>query len=404
MLGEGRRFRLARNAMPTAGLWPSGKRSVSPPSPEPVDPFRGTPYRSIRRLKARQMTEIYEVMAPAGRCLAKILRPQFVSVPQVVDRLRLEADILSAIEHPNVVRLLGRGTTSEKRPYLVLERLVGHTLRRELVDRGALPVLTGVDLVLQALGGVAAIHQLGVVHRDLKPDNLFLCRSKTEGRLLKILDFGFAKVLTTSTRIAPLIVSTEEHAFVGAPRFVAPEQLVFGGTVDSRADIYTLGLVLYTVVFGREPHHDVDSRIELLRAHLEGRLHQPSPDTAERVSKELVEIIWCATNRSPSERFPSADAFSAALRDFIAGRSTPERKTAARPVMTMERHAEMTAALEANPPDAAQVRRRYGIVSRRQLHAVEQWWREHIESKPKVQAEWRALVDLNKRRPSTRPR
>src|SRR5258708_3201362 len=211
---------------------------------------------------SRTMTEIYEVDSKGGRCLAKILRPEFLELPQVVDRLRLEAAILSAVEDPHVVRLLDYRTTPAGRPFIVLERLVGHTLRRELVRRGALPVAEAADFVLQALGGIDAVHRLGVVHRDLKPDNLFVSRSKGGARTLKLLDFGFATVLKVPgarKRIAPLAISTSDKEFVGAPRFVAPEQLVVGGKVDHRADIYTLGLILYTLALGREPHHDVES-------------------------------------------------------------------------------------------------------------------------------------------------
>src|SRR5262249_22183119 len=147
--------------------------------------------------------------------------------------------------------------------------------------------------------------------------------------------------------------------FVGAPRFVAPEQLVIGKTVDHRADLYTLGLVLYTTALGREPHHDIESRDGLLRAHLEGQLASPSPETAERVSTELLAIIARATSTSRSARFASAEEFETELRDFAASRRGPR---AAR-TMTVQQHAEMTAAIEVNPKDAEEIRQRYGVMT-----------------------------------------
>ncbi len=357
------------------------------------DPFRGTPFRAIRRLKVRQFTEIYEVEAPGGRCLAKILRAECLSMPQVVDRMRLEADILSSLNHPNVVRLFDRGKTPEKRPYLVLERLVGHTLRRELVKRGASPIAQAVDLVLQALDGVDAVHRLGIVHRDLKPDNLFLARTKARGRTLKILDFGFAKVLgesTGSTYIAPLAISTSEREFVGAPRYVSPEQLLAGKHVDYRADIYTLGLILYLLVLGREPHHDVDSQSELLRAQLEGHLDPPSTETAKRVPDELMAIIWRATAMDPTGRFWSANEFAAELRQFV----DQQRPAARTPTLSIQQHAELTAAIEVEPTRVDELRARYGVISRAQVQAVEAWWKQNVANDPKVHAKWRALVDL----------
>ncbi len=350
-------------------------------------------FRAIRRLKARQFTEIYEVDAPGGRCLAKILRAECLSMPQVVDRMRLEADILSSLNHPNVVRLFDRGKTPEKRPYLVLERLVGHTLRRELVKSGTPPIVEPVDLVLQALNGIDAVHRLGIAHRDLKPDNLFLARTRERGRTLKILDFGFAKVLgetTGSTYIAPLAISTSEREFVGAPRFVSPEQLVAGKHVDHRADIYTLGLILYMLVLGREPHYDIDSQSELLRAQLEGRLDTPSTETAKRVPDELLAIIWRATATDPAARFWSANEFAAELRQFAESR----RPAGVSRTFTVQQHAELTAAIEVEPERANDLRARYGVVSRAQVQAVDAWWKQNVAHDPKVHAKWRALVDF----------
>jgi serine/threonine-protein kinase len=330
--------------------------------------------------------------------LAKILRPDFLSMPQVVDRLRLEGDILDALDHPNVVRLLDRGTTASGQPYLVLERLVGHTVRRELVRRGALPVVEAVDFALQALTGVGAVHRIGIVHRDLKPDNLFLCRSSRGGRALKVLDFGFAKVLEhrgAKPAIAPLVESTTEQGFVGAARFIAPEQLLMGKAVDHRADLYTLGLVLYTLVLGREPHHEIDSRDEILRAQIEGRLPPPSSDTAERVSPKLLAIIWRATNFARTARFASAEEFEAELREFLSDQALAPP---AMRILTVQQHAEMTATIEANPDQAEEVRAKYGIRSSADERAVVAWWKRNIVAHPEAHAKWRALVDLYRQR------
>jgi serine/threonine protein kinase len=271
-------------------------------------------------LRARKFTEIHEVESSEGRHLAKILRPECLPLLQVVERLRLEGDILAALNEPHVVRLHDRGRTPGDCPYLVLERLVGHTLRREIVRRGSLPVLEATELTLQLLKGLAAVHALGVVHRDIKPDNLFLCRAKRGVGLLKILDFGFAKVLEDSTsiaRVAPLAISTDDREFVGGYRYVAPEQILMGKRVDHRADLYLAGLVLHALVTGREPFHDVRNRNELLEAQLEEMLYPPSPDTASRVPRELFVIIRRATGKEPAARFPSAGDFADELRRFV---------------------------------------------------------------------------------------
>jgi serine/threonine protein kinase len=302
------------------------------------DPFLGTPYRSVRRLRARKFTEIHEVESSEGRHLAKILRPECLPLLQVVERIRLEGDILAALSDQHVVRLHNRGRTPDDCPYLVLERLVGHTLRREIVRRGSLPVLEAVELTLQLLSGLSAVHEVGVVHRDLKPDNLFLCRTKQGIGRLKILDFCFAKAFedpTSITRIAPLAISTDDREFVGGYRYVAPEQIVMGKRVDHRADLYLVGLVLHALVTGREPFHDVRNRRELLDAQLEEMLYPPSPDTAARVPRELFVIIRRATSKEPGARFQSAAEFTDELREFVemmrvagsrVGREPPRQK------------------------------------------------------------------------------
>lgn len=353
------------------------------------DPFLGTPYRVVRRLYARNLTDIYELEAPVGRCLAKVLRPEFLSMRQVVDRMRLESEVLGVLTHVNVVRRYDAGTTRDGCPYIVLERLAGHTLRREVVKRGPLPVPEAVDYMVQALAGAAAIHRAGVVHRDLKLDNLFLAR-EAGMRRIKILDFGFAKAMSgpAMARVEPLVISTDQREFVGAHRFAAPEQIVAGKTVDQRADIYTLGLVLYNLTFGREPFHDVRSRDELLRAQQERPLYPPSPKTGERVPEALTAIITRATSKDREERFSSAEEFAAELRAFLNARGMRTRRS-----LTVTQHAEMTAEIQADPERAADIRLRYGIVTAAHIRAVEHWWKSNVAIDPATHEKWQALVD-----------
>jgi hypothetical protein len=131
---------------------------------------------------------------------------------------------------------------------------------------------------------------------------------------------------------------------------------------------------------------------------VEGRLEPPSADTAERVSKDLLAIIWHATSTAPSARFGSADEFAEELRQFVAARRPMPRAVASARMLTVQQHAEMTAAIEAHPEQTEELRDRYGIVSSTRMRAVDAWWKENIESHPKVHAKWRALVDLYRRR------
>ena len=129
------------------------------------------------------------------RVVVKLIRENLADSAQYVDRMRLEAQTLAAISHPHVVAVLDVGKTPDDRMFIVMEKLVGRTLDDELDARGLLPVDEAVTLVRQILDGLDAAHTLGVVHRDIKPANLFLCDVPRGPRVLKILDFGIAKVL-----------------------------------------------------------------------------------------------------------------------------------------------------------------------------------------------------------------
>jgi serine/threonine-protein kinase len=343
------------------------------------------------------MTEIHEVESNEGRrYFAKILRPDCVAMLQVVERLRLEGDVLAALDDPHVVRLQGRGRTTDGRPYLILEHLVGRTLRREVVRRKTIPPLEAAELAIQLLEGLMAVHAIGVVHRDLKPDNLFLCRSKEAAAKLKILDFGFAKVLETpSTRsvVPPLAISTDEQEFVGGHRYVAPEQIQIGKPFDHRADLYLVGLVLHTLLTGREPFHDVRSPRELLQAQIEETLYPPSTETADQVPEELLKIIRRATSKDPDARYQKASEFAGALWMFVGVRRVPQEPSGKK-TLSVQQHAEMTAAIEIEPERAREIRTAYGIVSSGQLLAIETWFQSHVEKDPDVLEKWRALVDI----------
>src|SRR5205814_1105486 len=124
------------------------------------------------------------------------LREELASDPRFVDRLRVEAQSLAAVSHPNIVNVTDLGQTPTGRPYIVMERLYGRTLREELKDRRAIPVVEAIGIARQILDGLGAAHRIGIVHRDVKLDNVFVCESKGQApALIKILDFSIVKVL-----------------------------------------------------------------------------------------------------------------------------------------------------------------------------------------------------------------
>ncbi|WP_437632257.1 serine/threonine-protein kinase [Sorangium sp. So ce854] len=283
----------------------------------------GTPYRPVRRLGRGGMGEVIEA-AHVGLdkpVVVKLLHRDLNREPRLVERMRVEAQSLARLAHPNLVTVTDFGRTAEGRTFLVMERLYGRTMREELAARGALPALEALDLVMQALAGLAAAHGAGIVHRDVKLENLFVCDADARGRrAVKVLDFGIAKVVAPGgdgRAPAPSLYQTEEGVLVGTPRYLSPEQAC-GLAVDARTDVYAAGVVLYTLVAGRGPFEHVRPIHELLRAHASEIPAPPSCHAPRPVPPELDRAVMRALEKRPELRFPDAAAFAAELSRIAA--------------------------------------------------------------------------------------
>ncbi len=283
------------------------------------DPLYGTPYRALRRIGAGGMGEVLEVehRQLKKRVVAKLLRTELANDPGFVDRMRVEAQALAALSHPNLVSVMDFGQTADGRPYFIMERLEGNTLTHELRQHGALPAPVAVRYTRELLAALAAAHALGVVHRDIKLDNLFLHRARGEHTQLKVLDFGVAKILQGASRNAPAppALATTAGVVVGTPRFVSPEQAL-GQPVDARSDLYAVGLVLYTLLAGRGPFDDVP-RQQLVAARIQRSAEAPSRHAPSFVSSKLDAIVMRALEKRPEDRFDSAEQFEAALAEVV---------------------------------------------------------------------------------------
>lgn len=179
----------------------------------------------------------------------KLLNHHLSSDPTVVARFQNEARAVNKIDHPNIVDIFAFGKLSDGRPYFVMELLTGKTLKAYLKER---PLFGYKDLLAifeQILSALAAAHEKGVIHRDLKPDNIFLVLKEGQAPFIKILDFGIAK-MTTDLDAEEL---TRTGAALGTAHYMAPEQCRGEKPIDHRADIYALGVILYLVLTGRLP-------------------------------------------------------------------------------------------------------------------------------------------------------
>jgi serine/threonine protein kinase len=289
---------------------------VSGPPPPVSDPFAGTPYRAVRPLGGGGMGDVFlvEHVALGKVFAAKVLRADHTRSEQLLDRLRLEAHALGRLRHAHIVSVTDFGTTADGRPFLVMESLRGKTLGDELRTRGRLPITEAVRHARALVDALAAAHAIGVVHRDIKLENLFLAETTATELVLKILDFGIARVLPGAPESAPkpLAVPTDAGMVLGTPRFTSPEGAA-GDRVDERADLYAAGLVLYTMLAGRGPFDHVSGARELLAAHRSETPRPPSAYAGAPVPAELDALVLAALTKDRRARIQTALGFGREL-------------------------------------------------------------------------------------------
>lgn len=311
------------------------------------DPMSGTPYRTIAKIGAGGTGIVLEAehRKLRKRVCVKLLHDPAAS-DEMIDRMNLEAHSLAALDrHPNIVLATDFGETPGGRPYLVMERLHGRTLLAERDARGPLPPVEAIELVCQVLAGLSAVHGLGVVHRDIKPGNLFVCDAGAEGRrVVKLLDFGAAKLVAPGPAgpgsVAPRALETARGTVVGSPRYMAPEQIVGAETIDARADLYSAGAVLYSLLAGRGPFDDRRDPVGVVLGHLHGAPVAPSAFSPYPVPAALDRAVLRALAKKPEERFQDARSFAAELSrvaaEMRAAARTTERLDAARGLAALD--------------------------------------------------------------------
>lgn len=234
----------------------------------------------------------------------KLLLPAQRNAEEPRARLLREALALSAARHPGIVSALDAGETDDGMPYLVLELLEGRSLEGILAVRRRLGMSEVAWLGLSLCEALAAAHRLGILHRDMKPSNIFVARDEQGQEVVKLFDFGVARVPTESRKL------TQHDALLGTPEYMAPEQLL-AHDLDGRADLYALGVTLYECLAGVVPFEGNFGEV-LLKASTE-----PLPPLQKRVanlSPEFAAAIERALARDRNNRYPDVLAFAQALR------------------------------------------------------------------------------------------
>jgi serine/threonine-protein kinase len=323
--------RLLREARETLQAAPSQTPAAGPVSEglatrmAPSDPSQlaGTPYRLGRKLGEGASGTVYEAehVELERRLAVKILGPEHAASHGALERFRHEARAAANLSHPNIVQLYDFGKSLDGRAFLAMELCTGQTLDARMRE-GEMTWHEAARIAVEAAKALEAAHAAGLVHRDLKPQNLMLTG---EGEpQVKLLDFGLATALTDSdTRPATdRERALRGFAVFGTPEYMAPEQ-VAGDAVDGRADIYALGCVLYEMLTGAPAFEGPSSVVVMGK-----QLHEtPLPPRARAPKRPIPRAIEAAVMRAmakgPDARFPSATAMRVALED---ARAAPHRR------------------------------------------------------------------------------
>jgi eukaryotic-like serine/threonine-protein kinase len=272
----------------------------------------GGKYRVQRFLAAGGMGVVYEAqhLLVGRRFAIKFLRPELVNKRESLARFQREAQAAGALESDNVAAVLDFGIVPDGSPYLVMEYLIGENLERLLAREGPLPLERASELVLQASRGVQCAHAAGIVHRDLKPQNLFTCRREDGTELVKVLDFGVAKLGTFDDANS----ATRTGSVLGTPAYMSPEQARGEKNIDHRADVYALGAILYELVSGQRPHPG-DSPNAVLH-HIATQPPVPLAAARPELPTALLDVVARALAAEPDQRFSSVAGFAQALAPF----------------------------------------------------------------------------------------
>ena len=284
-------------------------------------------FRIVRRLGAGGMGTAFlaEQIGVGNRPVAlKVLNRKLLDDPDFLLRFQNEAGSTGRIHHPNVVTIYESAQADDGTPYIAMEYLEGETLRGALKRRGVLPLPEVTEILQQAAKGLNAAHKLGIIHRDLKPDNIFLTHGDEGELIVKVMDFGIAKLRESS-------VHTETGMVLGTPAYMSYEQAsgMRSDELDDRSDIYSLGVVVYEMLTGRAPFHS-DTPLGYVRKHV---MEEPPPFRAVAQSVGMPPAVESAVMKALAKdrdrRYASALDFA---RELTSAAQPPPRAEASEPL------------------------------------------------------------------------
>lgn len=292
-------------------------------------------YEILKRIGTGGMGEVYKVRhVELGKTFAlKILHSEMCENLRVREMFYSEARLASSLEHRHIVSITDFGEDLRRGAFIVMEYLHGESLADRLDKTRCLDIKTSCDIIQQTAEALQFMHSSGVVHGDIKPENIFLARGSTRSdrrkNIVKVLDFGLS-------RISLPHITTEDEQLTGTPAYLAPERIC-GAPPDEQSDLYSLGVLFYEILTGEVPF---DGNVaQILNAHL---TTPPSPPSFVRkdseISEALDDLILCCLSKEPTARHKNVAEFNQALTTLIAEmgifrrrRSTPQPLVVKRP-------------------------------------------------------------------------
>ncbi|MCW5833641.1 MAG: protein kinase, partial [Labilithrix sp.] len=296
---------------------------------QPGQVLPGTVYRVVRHLATGGMGSVYDVedVTVEKRYVLKTLHPNLVAREDLALRMRDEAKSLARLQHPNIVDVVTAGVTNDARkmPFYVMERLIGQNLRVVLEKTGVLHVPHAYRIAIDVADALEHAHENNIVHRDVKPENIFLHRNANGTTTTKLLDFGIVRLLDRKA-------SHTHGKFIGTLRYASPEQ-VTGKKVGPATDIYSLAVVLFEMLAGRGPFDDAGDAYAVGSAHA----NTPAPPLSRfvrGVSPDVERLVASALAKDPEERPRDCFAFASELRRILREEEASPRSATAVNLLT----------------------------------------------------------------------
>jgi serine/threonine-protein kinase len=268
------------------------------------------PYQLRRRLGSGGMGEVYlaEHVLLRRPCAVKLIRPERLGDPSVQRRFLREVQVTATLAHPNTVQVFDYGQTEDGTLYYAMEYLPGMSLDELVAREGPLPAARVAFLLRQLCGALAEAHAIGLIHRDIKPGNVFVCSRGGRSDVAKLLDFGLVHRPSEAGDASRL---TQPGLVFGTPSYMSPEQASARPGVDARSDIYSLGALAYFLLTGQPPFVRA-SDVQTLAAHISEPL-APSPRFRDAVPADVQAVVLRYLAKDQAARFPDVGALDEAL-------------------------------------------------------------------------------------------